>query len=138
MPADIAFDTLAEAERLAKDGVAEADAKAITAHSARILGGLASREDLAHEVALLKSELGGVKSELRWIKIIGAGIVAILVGAFGFVFNMLVGMTADIATIQATLAAHGEAIAALQTAVVAQGADLAAIKETLEALAAAN
>ena len=131
MPADVAFDTLAEAERLAKEGVAEPDAKAITAHSARILGGLATREDLAHEVALLKSEL-------RWIKIIGAGIVAILGGAFGFVFNMLVGMTADIATIQATLAVHGEAITALQQAVAAQGQDIAAIKETLEALAAGN
>ena len=124
MPADIAFDTLAEAERLAKDGVAEPDAKAITAHSARILGGLASREDLAHEVALLNSELRGVKSELRWIKIIGGGIVAILVGASGFGFNMLVGMNAD--------------IAALQAAVAAQGQDIAAIKEALEALTAAN
>ena len=128
MPADVAFDTLAEAERLAKDGVAEADAKAITAHSARILGGLASREDLAHEVALLNSELRAVKAELRWIKMIGAGIVAILVGALGFGFNMLVGMTGDIATLQAD-------ISTVQTAIAAQGADITAIKEAIQALA---
>ncbi|MYE83769.1 MAG: hypothetical protein F4103_08320 [Boseongicola sp. SB0673_bin_14] len=128
MPADVAFDTLAEAERLAKDGVAEADAKAITAHSARILGGLASREDLAHEVALLNSELRAVKAELRWIKIIGAGIVAILVGALGFGFNMLLGMTGDIATLQAD-------ISTVQSAIAAQGADIVAIKEAIQALA---
>ena len=128
MPADVAFDTLAEAERLAKDGVAEADAKAITAHSARILGGLASREDLAHEVALLNSELRAVKAELRWIKIIGAGIVAILVGALGFGFNMLLGMTGDIATLQAD-------ISTVQSAIAAQGADITAIKKAIQALA---
>ena len=79
-------------------------------------------------MALLNSELRAVKAELRWIKMIGAGIVAILVGALGFGFNMLVGMTGDIATLQAD-------ISTVQTAIAAQGADITAIKEAIQALA---
>ena len=141
MPADAAFDTLAEAERLARDGIAENDAKAITAHSARLLGGVATKADIAE----LRTAIAVQRVGLRWLTGIGAGIVAILVGAFGFGFDMLVGMNADIAALQTVVAAQSADtaavradIATIQTVLAAQGADIAAIKESLQALAASQ
>ena len=82
-----------------------------------VTGGVATKADVAE----LRADIAELRVGQRWMTGIGAGIVAILVGAFGFGFNMLLGMNAD--------------LAGLQTAVAAQGADIAAIKEALQALA---
>ena len=81
------------------------------------------------DIPELKADIAELRVGLRWLAGIGAGIVAILVGAFGFFFSMLVGMTADIAALQTTLATQGADLAA-------QGNDIAAIKDALAALAA--
>lgn len=111
--------------RLRDAGIEEAHAEAITAsiHSG-VTGGVATKADIAE-----------LRIGLRWVAGIGAGIVAILVGAFGFLFNMLVGMTADIATLQTTLAVQGTDVAALQASLAAQATEIAAIKEAVTALA---
>ncbi|MXX88002.1 MAG: hypothetical protein F4213_18740 [Boseongicola sp. SB0677_bin_26] len=108
------FNTHAFVKRLTNAGFTEPQAEALsdTVHQA-VTGGVATKADIAE-----------LRVGLRWVTGIGAGIVAILVGAFGFEFNMLLGINAD--------------IAALQTAFAAQGADIAAIKEAVQALAAGN
>ena len=126
MPADVAFDTMAVVRRLRDAGIDQAHAEAITASiQSGVTGGVATKADIIElrtgDIAELRSEIAELRVGLRWVTGIGAGIVVILVGAFGFVYNMLVGMTADIAT--------------LQTILAAQGADIAAIKEALTALA---
>ena len=98
---DVTFDTHSAVKRLTNAGFTEPQAEALsdTVHQA-VTGGVATKADIAE----LKADIAELKTELKWVKIIGAGIVAILVGAFGFAFNMLVGMTADIAAIRETLA----------------------------------
>ena len=115
---DVPFDTHSAVKRLTNAGFTEPQAEALsdTVHQA-FTGGVATKADVAE----LRSEIAELRVGLRWVTGIDAGIVVILVGTFGFVYNMLVGMTADIATLQTTLAA--------------QGADIAAIKEALTALA---
>ena len=126
MPADDAFNTIAEVQRLRAAGVEQAHAEAITASiHAGVTGGVATKADIAE----LRADIAVQRVGLRWITGIGAGIVAILVGASGFGFSMLVGMNADIAALQTSVAAQVVDIAAVQ-------ADIATIKEALQALAA--
>ena len=90
MPA-VAFDTLEESRRLAEDGIATKDAEAITAHSSRIVGGLATREDLQRleeriekDIRLVGLEISAkISSEsnatfLRMIWVVGLGVAAIV------------------------------------------------------------
>ncbi len=120
MPADVAFDTMAVVRRLRDAGIEEAHAEAITASiQSGVTGGVATKADI---IELRTGDIAELRVGLRWVAGIGAGIVAILVGAFGFLFNMLVGLTADIATLQTTLAVQGTGIAAIKEAVTALAA----------------
>ena len=132
---DVPFNTHAFVKRLTNAGFTEPQAEALsdTVHQA-VTGGVATKADIAET----KADIAELRVGLRWVTGIGAAIVAILVGASGFGFNMLVGMNADIAALQTAVGAQGQDIAALQTAISAQGQDIAAIKEALEALTAAN
>ncbi|MDE0697970.1 MAG: hypothetical protein OXH76_19300 [Boseongicola sp.] len=94
-----------------------------TVHQA-VTGGVATKADVAE----LRAEIAELRVGQRWMTGVGAGIVAILVGAFAFGFNMLLGMNADIAALQTAVAGQGADIAAMK-------ADIAAIKEALQALA---
>lgn len=84
MPADVAFDTITTIQRLRGAGIEQAHAEAITASiHAGVTGGVATKAD----VELAKSELDGkidalgaeMKTELKWIKIIGGTIVGLLI-----------------------------------------------------------
>ena len=71
--ADIPFDTLAVTRQLEAKGFDSAQAEAITeAVRAGVTGGVATKADLA----LLRTEM---RTELKWIKLIGAAILAVLI-----------------------------------------------------------
>ena len=108
--ADAAFDTLAVTRRLKAKGFDADQAEAITeAVRIGVTGGVATKADIAELKAIfaelkaifaeLKAEFAELRTDLRWIKTIGAGIVGVLVVAFGFVFSMLTEMNAAIAAL---------------------------------------
>jgi len=70
---ELPFDTMAAVRRLRNTGLDERQAEAIT-ETVRdgITGGVATRADLTR----LETEL---KTELRWIKLIGGAILAVLI-----------------------------------------------------------
>ena len=85
-------------------------AEAITASiHAGVTGGVATKADITDlrtgDIAELRSEIAELRVGMRWLTGVGAGIVAILITAFGFVFTILLGTTADIAAIKEMLAA---------------------------------
>lgn len=78
--ADIPFDTMATAQRLRDSGIEERQAEAITnAIKDGVTGGVATKADLARVEAALKTDIAGLESELKWIKLIGATVLAVLV-----------------------------------------------------------
>ena len=103
---DAPFDTMATMRLLRESGLTECQTTAI---KDGVTGGVATKADIAE-----------LRTGLRWVPGIGAGIFAILIGAVGFGFSMPVDMTAGTATLQTTLAA--------------QNADITSIKEALVAL----
>ena len=78
--ANAAFDTLATARLLRESGFEERQAAAITtAIKDGVTGGVATKADLAElkaDLAELKAE---IKTELKWVKLIGGAILAVLV-----------------------------------------------------------
>ena len=70
---DIFFDTMAAVRRLRETGLDEKQAEAITATVRDgVTGGVATKADLAK----LEIEL---KAELKWLKLIGGAILAVLI-----------------------------------------------------------
>ena len=125
---DVPFNTHAFVKRLTSAGFAETQAEALSdAVQQAFTGGVATKADIAE-----------LRVGQRWLTGIGAGIVAILVGASGFGFDMLLDMTGDIATLQADIATVQTALAAQGADVAATKADISAIKEALQALAASQ
>lgn len=78
--ADIPFDTMATVRNLRASGIEERQAEAITtAIKDGVTGGVATKADIGAvkaDLARLDSEL---KTELKWIKLIGGAILAVLV-----------------------------------------------------------
>ncbi len=78
--AEIPFDTMAAVRRLRETGLDEKQAEAITVTIRDgVTGGVATKVDIAKleaDIAKLETEL---KTELRWIRLIGGGILAVLV-----------------------------------------------------------
>ena len=85
--ADMAFNTIAEIQRLRDAGFEQAQAEAITLSiHAGVTGGVATKADLE----LVRSEINSVRSdldllrtevgtELKWIKLIGGAIFAVVI-----------------------------------------------------------
>ncbi len=84
---DVPFDTMATARLLRESGIEERQAAAITtAIKDGVTGGVATRADIAEvkmdivevraDIARLESEL---RTELRWMKLIGGAVLAVLV-----------------------------------------------------------
>ena len=77
---DIPFDTMATARLLRDSGIEERQAAAITtAIKDGVTGGVATKAD----IAMLKTDFARletkVENELKWIKLIGGAILAVLV-----------------------------------------------------------
>lgn len=78
--AEVPFDTLAVTRGLEARGFDAGQAEAITeAVRSGVTGGVASRADLAQVDTRLTGELTEIKAELKWIKLIGAAILAVLI-----------------------------------------------------------
>ena len=76
---EVPFDTLAVTRRLEARGFDAGQAEAITeAIRSGITGEVASRAGLAQVETRLTSELAGIKAEFKWIRLIGAAILAVL------------------------------------------------------------
>ena len=92
---DDAFDTLAITRRLRAGGFDPNQADAIAeAVRTGVTGGGATNADIAE-----------LRTDLRWVKAIGAGIVGVLIVAFGFVFNMLSELSTGLAALETAAAA---------------------------------
>ena len=84
---EAAFDTLAIAQRLRNAGFEETQAEAVTfAIRDGITGGVATKADIAEiraDIAEVKAEtkvdIAEIKTELKWLKLIGGGILTVLV-----------------------------------------------------------
>ena len=81
--AGMPFDTLATARRLRDSGIEERQAEAITtAIRNAVSGGVATKADI-HDVKAdiheVKTDIAELKTDLKWIKLIGAAVLAILV-----------------------------------------------------------
>ena len=73
---NIPFDTMATARLLRESGIEERQAVAITtAIKDGVTGGVATKADI-HEV---KADIAGLKTDLKWMKLIGGAILAVLV-----------------------------------------------------------
>ena len=79
--AEAAFDTLAVTRQLqAKGGFESEQAEAITeAVRTGVTGGVATKADLTETEHRLRGEILEVRADLRWMKMIGAAILAVLV-----------------------------------------------------------
>ena len=74
--ADAAFDTLAVTRQLKAKGFDADQAEAITeAVRVGVTGGVATKADVAE----VRGEIAELRTEQRWMKVVGAGIVAALV-----------------------------------------------------------
>ncbi|MCY4590756.1 MAG: hypothetical protein OXE86_09410 [Alphaproteobacteria bacterium] len=78
--ADIPFDTLAVTRHLEARGFDSGQAEAITeAVRAGVTGGVATKANVIELRNELKNEIAELRNELKWIKLIGAAILAVLV-----------------------------------------------------------
>ena len=106
---DAAFDTLAMTRRLRAGGFDPDQADAIAeAVRTGVTGGVATNADIAEvkiDIAAAKADIAELRTDLRWVKAIGAGIVGILIVAFGFVFNMLTELSTGLAALETAVAA---------------------------------
>ncbi|WP_419737858.1 hypothetical protein [Ruegeria sp.] len=77
---EITFDTMAAVRRLRDSGISEEQAEAIT-QTVRdgVTGGVATKADLAELKAEMKIDIGKLETELKWIKLIGGAILAVLI-----------------------------------------------------------
>ena len=70
------FDTMATVRLLRESGIDERQAAAITtAIKDGVTGGVATKADI-HEV---KADIAELKTDLKWMKLIGAAVLAVLV-----------------------------------------------------------
>ena len=84
---DIPFDTLAVTRQLEAKGFNTGQVEAITeAVRAGVTGGVATKADLTElkteirgDMGEIRGEMGELRTELKWIKLIGAAILAVLV-----------------------------------------------------------
>jgi len=73
---DVPFDTMATARLLRESGLEERQAAAITtAIRDGVTGGVATRADIAG----VKADVAEIRTDLRWMKLIGGAILAVLV-----------------------------------------------------------
>ena len=99
---DDAFDTLAITRRLRAGGFDPNQADAIAeAVRTGVTGGVATNADITE----MKADIAELRTDLRWVKAIGAGIVGVLIVAFGFVFNMLSELSTGLAALETAVAA---------------------------------
>jgi len=73
---EIPFDTMAAVRRLRDSGMSEKQAEAIT-QTVRdgVTGGVATKADIAN----LDTKFAKLETELKWIKLIGGAILAVLI-----------------------------------------------------------
>ena len=91
---DAALDTLAMTRRLRAGGFDPNQADAIAeAVRTGVTAGVATRADIAE-----------LRTDLRWVKAMGVGIIGILVVGFGFVINMLNELGTRLAALETALA----------------------------------
>ena len=87
---DIPFDTMATARLLRESGIDERQAEAITtAIKGGLTGGVATKTDIhdvkadIHDVKAdiheVKTDIAELKTDLKWMKLIGAAVLAVLV-----------------------------------------------------------
>ena len=77
---DVPFDTLAVTRGLEARGFETGQAEAITeAVRAGVTGGVATKADLSSVATELRGEIAELRTELKWIKLIGAAILAVLI-----------------------------------------------------------
>ena len=93
---DAEFDTLAVTCRLRSRDIDRDQAEAVRT---RATGGIATMADIEE----MKADVAELRTNLHWVKAVGAGIVGMLIAAFGFVLNML----AELGTGLAALASGG-------------------------------
>ena len=55
--------------------------------------------ELKVDVGEVKADIVELRTDLRWVKAIGAGIIGILIVAFGFVFSMLTELSTGLAAL---------------------------------------
>ena len=104
--ADASFDTLAVTRRLKSKGFDHDQAEAIAETvRAGITGGVATKTDLANLRGEINAQLARIESDLLWVKLIGGAIIAIIVAASGFVFNMLINMSIELTSMEKALVA---------------------------------
>lgn len=81
--ADIPFDTMATVRLLRDSGIEERQAEAITtAIKDGVTGGVATKADigaLKTDIGEIRTEVAELRNELKWIKLIGGAILAVLV-----------------------------------------------------------
>ena len=81
--ADIPFDTMATVRLLRNSGIEERQAEAITtAIKDGVTGGVATKADigaLKTDIGEIRTEVAELRNELKWIKLIGGAILAVLV-----------------------------------------------------------
>ena len=77
---EIPFDTMAAVRRLRDSGMSEEQAEAIT-QTVRdgVTGGVATKADLAELKSELKTDIAKLETELKWIKLTGGAILAVLI-----------------------------------------------------------
>ena len=74
------FDTMATAQRLRYSGIEGRQAVAITtAIRSAVVGGVATRADIAAMKVDVRKLLVRIKTDLKWIRLIGAVILVVLV-----------------------------------------------------------
>ena len=99
--ADAALDTLAMTRRLRAGGFDPNQADAIAeAVRTGVTAGVATRADIAE----LRAGIPELRTDLRWVKAMGVGIIGILVVGFGFVINMLNELGTRLAALETALA----------------------------------
>ena len=97
-----AFDALATTRQLKARSFDSDQAEAITeVVRIGVTGGVAAKADIAE----VKADIAELRTGLRWVKAIGAGIVGILIVDFVFVFNMLTEFSTGLAAPETAVAA---------------------------------
>ena len=77
---DLSFDTMATMRRLRACGFEEPQAEAITsAIRDGVTGGVATKADLVHMEKGMKADLVRLENDLKWVKLIGGAILAVLI-----------------------------------------------------------
>ena len=92
--------------QLKAKGFSSDQAEAITeVVRAGVTGGVATKADLAELRGELRRDMAEIRNDLLWVKRIGGAIVAIIVAASAYAFNMLIEMNGRLAAMETALAA---------------------------------